>query len=243
MLCRDRLQSKECDLRHVGSPHFLRRLAGGARSPAALETGRHACRLGLCRRARTPLAVGCASRPARAKMQAAQLQWYAELAHWSAADDALLGTMPDGAVAKLLGCNRTSARKRRVKLGVPAFLPPARRAYLRPRGVGPAGGKHNSRNTTTRSGADCITTSPTPGRRQQWRPASLLRGRDAGHRVIPTPRGSRGVHARRTNLGYGSRMPRIRDGCVLKPSIVVLDRVARTAAGLGRCGGGVSRRR
>lgn len=43
---------------------------------------------------------------------------------WTPAEESLLGTAPDGTVAKMLGCTRHSVSHRRRKLGIPAFQPP-----------------------------------------------------------------------------------------------------------------------
>jgi hypothetical protein len=54
-------------------------------------------------------------------MRASHLERYATLARWKPEQDALLGTMPDLKLAKLLKRNKTTIRERRLKLGVPSF--------------------------------------------------------------------------------------------------------------------------
>jgi len=44
--------------------------------------------------------------------------------NWIAADDALLGTLPDPAVARRIGLTPLSIFRRRTKLGIPAYKPP-----------------------------------------------------------------------------------------------------------------------
>lgn len=40
---------------------------------------------------------------------------------WTAARDALLGTMPDDLLGDKMGCNGEAVRRRRIRLDVPAF--------------------------------------------------------------------------------------------------------------------------
>jgi hypothetical protein len=91
-------------------------LDGGAREKlqASLRSPERAGKIGDAQRRRTrPAATVEKMRQARRgirhtaeareKMRQAQLARYAAVPRWSAADDALLGTMPDTAVAELLG--------------------------------------------------------------------------------------------------------------------------------------------
>lgn len=61
------------------------------------------------------------SKESRAKMRASHLDRYAKLGRWKPEQDALLGTMPDLKLAKLLERNTSTIRKRRLKLGIAAF--------------------------------------------------------------------------------------------------------------------------
>ena len=61
------------------------------------------------------------SKESRAKMRASHLERYAKLGRWKPEEDAQLGTMPDLKLAKLLKRNKTTIRKRRLKLGIASF--------------------------------------------------------------------------------------------------------------------------
>jgi hypothetical protein len=82
---------------------------GKKRPPAVIEK---------MRRARKGVRHSAA---ARAKMRASHLKRYKKLGRWKPEEDALLGTMPDPALAELLGRHRVTIYERRVKLGVAAF--------------------------------------------------------------------------------------------------------------------------
>ena len=54
-------------------------------------------------------------------MRASQLERYEKLGRWKPEEDALLGTLPDPKLAKLVRRHRTTIQEQRLKLGIPSF--------------------------------------------------------------------------------------------------------------------------